>query len=39
MDLKNFFDLDKFNFSDSELELPYEESKISKEETENETKI
>lgn len=30
MDLKNFFDLDKVNFSDSELELPYEESLIGK---------
>lgn len=32
MILKTFFDLDKVNFTKSELELPYEESRISKEE-------
>lgn len=31
MDLKNFFDLDKVDFTDSELELPYKESITNKE--------
>ena len=32
MNLKNFFDLDNVEFTDTELEIPYEESGISKEE-------
>nr|DAG37120.1 MAG TPA: hypothetical protein [Caudoviricetes sp.] len=32
MNLKTFFDLDKVNFTKSELELPYEESIMNKEE-------
>lgn len=32
MNLKYNFDLDKVEFTDSELEMPYEESEVSKEE-------